>query len=103
MVAAQYEGGHISTYATIAMFVETIISTSEVVLFRISTGRVGEDIIDYVSTGARKRVEHEGAQARRHDAHIEGHGDVCGRGAGSDAGVIGVKENGDFGSTTRTN
>ena len=98
MVAAQYQSSHISTNPTIAITVQAFISTLKVVLFRIPTGSVGEDIIDYVPARARKRIEHEGAQARRHSANFKGYSDVFGQSAGIDAGIISVKSDGNLGS-----
>ena len=83
---------------TIAIFIKALIATLEVVLFRVPTGRIGEDIIDYISTGARKRIEHEGAQAGCHDANLKGQTEVFGHGAGINAGIIGVKSDGNLGS-----
>lgn len=97
MVTAQYQSRHISTDPTIAITVKAFMSTLEVVLFRIPTGSVGEDIVDYISARARKRIEHEGAQARRHSANFKRYGDVCGHSAGIDAGIISVKSDGNLG------
>lgn len=72
------------------------MSTLEVVLFRIATGGVGKDIIDYISTGARKWIEHEGAQARCDSANVKRQSDVCGDSAGIDAGIISVESDGNL-------
>lgn len=70
-----------------------------VVSVRISTGRVGKSIIDYISAGARKRIEHEGAQARCHGANVEGQRDVRSRRASNNARIICIKCDWDFGNT----
>ena len=98
MITAQHDSGEIPFNRTVAMWVHTITTATlkEVVLVRISAGRVAKDIADYRSAGARERVEHERAQARCHGADVEVQRDVGGGGAGIVAGIVCVQGHGNF-------
>lgn len=102
LLTTQHDSGETSFNRTVAMWVYTILTATpkEVVLVRISAGRVAKDITDYRSAGARERVEHERAQARCHGADAEVQRDVGGRGAGIFAGVVCVQGHGNFGAAS---
>lgn len=97
MITTQHDGGQISFYRPVAIWVPTITTTpKDIILIRITAGRIAKYISDYRSAGAWKRGEHERAQARGHNADLKVQRDVGGRGADIVAGVICVQGQGNF-------
>lgn len=92
LITTQHDSGQTSFSRTVAL----VHTLKEVVLVRISAGRVAKDITDYQSAGARERVEHERTQARCHGADVEVQRDVGGRGASIVAVVVCVQGHGNF-------
>lgn len=98
LITTQHDSGQTSFNRTVAMWIHTIITATlkEVVLVRISAGRVAKDITDYRSARAWERVEHERAQAGCHGADVELQRDVGGRGADIFARVVCIQGHGNF-------